>query len=227
MEIDDTGMVNPILDAIAPAPPGSTWGLPASRTRSVGGGRHCQFGGGHQHRRRQAHSLPQRLKGPAERQDDVGGGDPRQARKSSAARASRAFIVTRGTTTVRQAYGCCRTSAAWRPIRSRWLGRRTRSQPHLRLRGRRTGEETLTLPPHKSFYRGGLMSFPPAGSLCVAVRDSDKPAGEVWLLMYDVDKDRIRSLFRWTEEPIADFVVGPRMVWDRHSPPPSTPASTY
>jgi hypothetical protein len=83
------------------------------------------------------------------------------------------------------------------------------------------GEELvkkLRLPPNKSFYRNGLLSFSPAGSLCVAVRDSDKQTGEVWLLMYNIEKDEIRSLFPWTQEEMTDFVVGPRMLWNRNSP---------
>ena len=51
-----------------------------------------------------------------------------------------------------------------------------------------------------------------------AVRDSDKTDGDVWLLMYNIEKDEIRSLFKWTQEEIADFVVGPRMPWNRNSP---------
>lgn len=83
------------------------------------------------------------------------------------------------------------------------------------------GEEMvkkLRLPPGKTFYRNGLLSFSPAGSLCVAVRPSDEAEGEVWLLMYNVEKDEIRSLFPWTKERMTDFVVGPRMFWDRKSP---------
>lgn len=83
------------------------------------------------------------------------------------------------------------------------------------------GEELvkkLRLPPNKSIYRHGLLSFSPAGTLCVAGRDSDKATGEPWLFMYDVEKDEIRSLFPWTRETMTDFVVGPRMLWERHSP---------
>ena len=36
--------------------------------------------------------------------------------------------------------------------------------------------------------------------------------------MYDVEKDKIRSLFQWKDEQMNDFVVGPRMLWDRNSP---------
>jgi hypothetical protein len=82
------------------------------------------------------------------------------------------------------------------------------------------GEElvkTLRLPPNKSIYRQGLLSFAPAGCLCVAVRNSDEAVGEPWLLMYSIEKDDIRSLFPWKRERMVDFVVGPRMVWDRTS----------
>ena len=83
------------------------------------------------------------------------------------------------------------------------------------------GEELfkkLRLPPGKSFYRNGLLSFSPADSLCVAVRNSNEAEGEVWILMYNIEKDEIRSLFPWNKERMTDFVVGPRMLWDRRSP---------
>lgn len=83
----------------------------------------------------------------------------------------------------------------------------------------------LRLPPNKSIYRNGLLSFSPAGTLCVAGRDSQKAVGEPWLFMYDIKKDEIRSLFPWTRETMTDFVVGPRMLWDRKSP--STYQSIY
>ena len=86
-------------------------------------------------------------------------------------------------------------------------------------------EKKLRLPPKKSHYRNGLLSFSPAGSVCVAVRDSDTATGEVWLLMYDIEKDEIRNLFPWKREPMTDFVVGPRMIWERNSP--NTYKSTY
>jgi len=76
----------------------------------------------------------------------------------------------------------------------------------------------LRLPPGKAFYRNGMLSFSPCGSLCVAVRPNDETEGEVWFLMYNVEKDEIRSLFPWTKERVTDFVVGPRMFWDRKSP---------
>ena len=76
----------------------------------------------------------------------------------------------------------------------------------------------LRLPPNKSIYRNGLLSFSPAGTVCVAGRDSDKAAGEPWLYMFDVESDEVRSLFPWTGETMTDFVVGPRMYWDRKSP---------
>lgn len=86
-------------------------------------------------------------------------------------------------------------------------------------------EKKLRLPPKKSHYHNGLLSFSPAGSVCVAVRDSDKASGEVWLLMYDIEKDKIRSLFPWKHEQMTDFVVGPRMIWEHNSP--NTYKSTY
>ena len=79
-------------------------------------------------------------------------------------------------------------------------------------------EKKLRLPPNKSIYRQGLLSFSPAGSLCVVGRDSDKAVGEPWFFMYDIEKDQVRSLFPWKRELMTDFVVGPRMLWDRKSP---------
>jgi hypothetical protein len=83
----------------------------------------------------------------------------------------------------------------------------------------------LRLPPNQSVYRQGLLSFGPAGSLCVATRKSDEAVGQPWLLMYDVEKENIRSLFQWKGEQMNDFVVGPRMLWNRNSP--STYKSVY
>lgn len=102
------------------------------------------------------------------------------------------------------------------PTSTRWAA----AQPPNQIYGYDGNElvKKLRLPPNKSHYQGGLLSFGPAGSLCAAVRDSDKTDGDVWLLMYNIDKDEIRSLFKWTQEEIADFVVGPRMPWNRNSP---------
>ncbi len=83
------------------------------------------------------------------------------------------------------------------------------------------GEELvkkLRLPPGKMIYRNGLLSFSPAGSLCVACRDQDKAQEEPWLLMYNIEDDEIRSLFPWQGPVMTDFVVGPRMYWERNSP---------
>jgi hypothetical protein len=70
----------------------------------------------------------------------------------------------------------------------------------------------LRLPAGKSLYHNGVMGFGPRGSLCVAVRDSEEDSGEVSLLMFDLAKDEIKTLFP-CKEPLQDFVVGPRMPW--------------
>jgi len=75
--------------------------------------------------------------------------------------------------------------------------------------------KSLRLPPNMTFYKGGLMSFGPDGSLCVAVRDTDKD--EIWILCYHVDKEKITNSFKWTHEEIQDFAVGNRMMWNRNS----------
>ncbi len=83
------------------------------------------------------------------------------------------------------------------------------------------GEElmkTLRLPAGKSHYRNGLLSFSPCGSLCTVARDSQESVGEPWFLMYNIEEDKIRSLFPWQKETMTDFVVGPRMLWERNSP---------
>lgn len=74
------------------------------------------------------------------------------------------------------------------------------------------------LPPGKRAYRNGLLSFGPAGSVVVAARAADEAMGNIWLIQYQTTNDGVRHLFRWEGEQIVDFVVGPRMPWDRHSP---------
>jgi hypothetical protein len=81
------------------------------------------------------------------------------------------------------------------------------------------GEELvkkLRLPPGKSVYRHGLLSFAPASSVVVAARPSDEEQGQVWLIQYSTEKDEVRNLFPWDKERMVDFVVGPRMFWDRN-----------
>jgi len=85
--------------------------------------------------------------------------------------------------------------------------------------------KNLRLPPQKKFYKGGLMSFGPDGSLCVAVQDSENEQGDVWILCFHVDKEQVTNSFKWTHEEMQDFAVGTRMLWDRHSP--SDFKSTY
>ncbi len=83
------------------------------------------------------------------------------------------------------------------------------------------GEELikkLRLPAGKQIYRQGLLSFSPAGTLCVVGRDNQTTTGEPWFFMFDPDTDEVRSLFPWTRERMTDFVVGPRMFWERHEP---------
>jgi hypothetical protein len=85
------------------------------------------------------------------------------------------------------------------------------------------GEELVKkyrLPPNKSIYRQGLLSFAPGGAVVVATRPSDNPAEGVWLIKYDTknDRDEVQSLFPWKKDRLVDFVVGPRMLWDRKSP---------
>jgi hypothetical protein len=76
----------------------------------------------------------------------------------------------------------------------------------------------LRLPAGKKFYKGGMMSFGPAGSLCVAVQDSENEQGDVWILCYHVDKEKVTNSFKWTHEEMQDFAVGSRMMWEHNSP---------
>ena len=70
------------------------------------------------------------------------------------------------------------------------------------------------LPPNKSLYRNGLLSFSPAGAVCVALRDSDKTTGPVSLSAYNIEKDRWQSIFSWDTGEMTDFVVGPWQPWN-------------
>ena len=77
--------------------------------------------------------------------------------------------------------------------------------------------KTLRLPQNKKFYKGGLMSFGPDGSLCVAVQDEDNPSGDIWILGYQVEKEKVTNSFKWTHEEMQNFAVGNRMLWERNS----------
>jgi hypothetical protein len=80
------------------------------------------------------------------------------------------------------------------------------------------------LPGSKRIYRNGLVSFAPAGAAVVAARDADKVEDDPWLIEFqtkdtdDKKQDAIRDLFKWNRARMVDFVVGPRMLWDRRSP---------
>jgi hypothetical protein len=78
----------------------------------------------------------------------------------------------------------------------------------------------LRLPPGKAFYKNGLLSFAPGGSLVVAMRDEDHQVGDVQFICFDIDKDEVRLLFTWKAELLQDFTAGPRMMWNRNSPSP-------
>ena len=87
------------------------------------------------------------------------------------------------------------------------------------------GEELmqkLQLPANKSFHRQGLLSFGLTGAVVVAARDSDKAEDDPWLIQYETEenenKPEIRNLFKWNRARMLDFVVGPRMYWERHDP---------
>ena len=80
----------------------------------------------------------------------------------------------------------------------------------------------LSLPSGKKFYKGGLLSFGPDGSVCVAVQDENNEQADVWFLCYHFEKGKfsnnVSTLFKWTHEEIQDFAVGTRLPWDNHAP---------
>ncbi len=78
--------------------------------------------------------------------------------------------------------------------------------------------KTLRLPPNRSAYRDGLLSFAPAARLVVAARSVDKADSGVWMVELATKDDSARNLFVWRKEPILDFVVGPRMPWQPYEP---------
>jgi hypothetical protein len=89
------------------------------------------------------------------------------------------------------------------------------------------GEELMNefeLPANMSFHKHGLLSFGLTGSVVAAARQSDEVDGDPWLIQFETEenenKPKIRNLFRWDRAPMLDFVVGPRMFWDRHDPKP-------
>ncbi|HUT92338.1 MAG TPA: hypothetical protein VMY37_22780, partial [Thermoguttaceae bacterium] len=94
------------------------------------------------------------------------------------------------------------------------------------------GEELmkeLELPANKRFFRHGLLSFSGTGAVVVAARDADKPDDDPWLIQYETEENPnmpdVVNLFKWDQAPMLDFVVGPRMFWERHEP--STYKSIY
>jgi hypothetical protein len=94
------------------------------------------------------------------------------------------------------------------------------------------GEELMKeikLPPNMRFYRQGLLSFGLTGEVVVAARAADDVDGDPWLIQYETEehpnKPDVVNLFRWDRAPMLDFVVGPRMVWNRREP--STYESIY
>ena len=85
--------------------------------------------------------------------------------------------------------------------------------------------KTFKLSAGRSIYRQGLLSFAPSGAIVVATRPSDEVDTGVWLMAYETAEGKegqILSLFPWDKERMLDLVVGPRMLWDRHSPSPKS-----
>lgn len=89
------------------------------------------------------------------------------------------------------------------------------------------GEELLKrflLLGNKRIYRQGLLSFAPAGAVVVVARNADQAEGAPWFIIYQTEDKKdlmgndVRVLFKWERARLVDFVVGPRMRWDRTSP---------
>ncbi len=82
--------------------------------------------------------------------------------------------------------------------------------------------DKFKLPPNKSHYRNGILSFAPTGAVVAAMRDSDKADDDPWLIQYHTKETKyeakVRDLFQWDRGRMLDFVVGPRMYWERHEP---------
>ena len=75
------------------------------------------------------------------------------------------------------------------------------------------------LPPNKVHYGGGLLSFAPTRHVVTLTQPGDNPNGEPWFISYPTrENEGIQTLFAWDKERIRDFVVGPRMPWNRNSP---------
>lgn len=79
---------------------------------------------------------------------------------------------------------------------------------------------------NKRIYGQGLLSFAPAGAVVVAARNADQADGIPWFIVYQTEDNKdsmgndVRVLFKWERARLVDFVVGPRMRWDRKSPSP-------
>jgi hypothetical protein len=89
------------------------------------------------------------------------------------------------------------------------------------------GEELmkeLELPANMRFFRRGLLSFGMTGEVVVAARDADKPDADPWLIQYQTEEKPnmpdVVNLFQWNRAPMLDFVVGPRMYWERNERDP-------
>jgi len=104
------------------------------------------------------------------------------------------------------------------PKSRRWAATQEPNQIYL-FEGQKLVDK-YRLPTDKSFYRNGLLSFGPSGSLVVATRPNEESAKNVSLLLFTskefaeaTGKPQVRALFDWNGEPIADFVVGPPAQW--------------
>lgn len=112
------------------------------------------------------------------------------------------------------------------PKSLKWAATQSPNEIHLYEGG--MAVKTFKLAPGKYIYGQGLLSFAPSGAVVVASRHSDEVDKEVWLTAYETAEGKegqIQSLFPWNRERMLDFVVGPRMIWEGHSP--STYQSKY
>lgn len=88
--------------------------------------------------------------------------------------------------------------------------------------------QTYTLPGGKRLYQGGLLSFAPAAGIAetapgtgivVAMRDASDTSVAPYLMEFKTNEEGKvdqRLLFQWENDRMVDFVVGPRMKWERN-----------
>lgn len=112
------------------------------------------------------------------------------------------------------------------PVSDHWAA--TQGDNEIVVMEGETKKAEYKLPAGKILHNGGLLSFaPPAGAgekvggtgIVTVMRDAADANAAPYLMEFKTsaegEVDR-RLLFEWTKEPIQDFVVGPRMLWEKN-----------